>query len=135
VHPSKYVRGLLSLPSHILHISDSFSIYYRDASQPNLSGSLWRRQSSALQLVTDASSSRLVHYCWLNGKAFCALVTEAAQRGYHKVVLRCNIAYAWRGLGIASRLAILLAQCLSVAGELRTEWEGDSGSWPRVDQT
>ena len=32
VHPSRYVRGLLSLPSRILHISDCFSINYRDAS-------------------------------------------------------------------------------------------------------
>ena len=35
VDPSRYVRGLLSLPSHILHISDCFSINYRDASQSN----------------------------------------------------------------------------------------------------
>lgn len=27
---SGYARGLLSLPSHILHISDYFSINYRD---------------------------------------------------------------------------------------------------------
>ena len=27
---ARYVRGLLSLPSHILHISDYFSINYRD---------------------------------------------------------------------------------------------------------
>ena len=31
---SRYVRGLLSLPSHILHISDCFSISYLDSSHP-----------------------------------------------------------------------------------------------------
>ena len=31
--PARYVRGLLALSSHFLHISDYFSINYSDSSQ------------------------------------------------------------------------------------------------------
>jgi hypothetical protein len=34
--PARYVRGLLALSSHFLHISDYFSINYSDSSQKSL---------------------------------------------------------------------------------------------------
>jgi hypothetical protein len=51
--PARYVRGLLALSSHFLHISDYFSINYSDSSHSTMRKSFFLKLSIFLTISID----------------------------------------------------------------------------------